>query len=208
MGVQRITNLDLGFMKRFPLINDPNIKNGEVVGLKPKTQYRIYLWAATNAGFGVPTFLDATTSPANIAPGAPTLVAVPSGDTSINITFAPSTRGVPGSVFYAQYRLPGRSKWEESYREFSKRFIEIFDLPTDTLFVVRMVATNGAGLTAFSESIDVRTGGSSAAGLKAGSSTWFIIILILLLILIAGIVGLFYLRRYRYQKGEFGHGGL
>lgn len=200
LAYQEISGLSLGYLTLAPALNDPTQTRGAVTGLKPDTNYRVYLYARTAVGNGEPNFLDVRTAPPNQAPDPPTFSVTASGQQAFNVTFAPSASGVAGSVFYVQYRMPGRSKWFETQREYRTRWILIDGLENDAWYDIRVVATNGAAMTSYSDIVRVQTGGQlSPNALQGASATWFICMVLILLGLIAFIIFLYFVRKRRLE---------
>ena len=52
-------------IKRFPPINDREQLSDRIIGLRPNTNYRVYIWARTSQGNGQPAHLDVRTANAN-----------------------------------------------------------------------------------------------------------------------------------------------
>ncbi|PAA80574.1 hypothetical protein BOX15_Mlig006634g9, partial [Macrostomum lignano] len=200
MAYQEINGLSLGYLTLAPPLTDPTQTRGAVTGLKPDTNYRVYLYARTAVGNGEPNFLDVRTAPPNKAPSPPTFSVSAIGQQAFNVTFAPSTAGVSGSVFYVQYRMPGRNKWFETQREYRNRWIQIDGLENDAWYDIRVVATNGAAMTSYSDIVRMQTGGEpSPNALRGASATWFICMVLILLALIALIIFLFFVRKRRLE---------
>uniref|UniRef100_A0A183TNX0 Fibronectin type-III domain-containing protein n=1 Tax=Schistocephalus solidus TaxID=70667 RepID=A0A183TNX0_SCHSO len=175
----------LAYANRYPPVMDGDLTTYEMTALRPNTTYRLIVIPRTKAGAGIEAFVDITTLDATVAPAAPTFFVSNIGDTTFNVTYEPSHRGLPGSVFFAQYREPGVIEWQESLREFIVRTFHISRLTPSTQYEVRMVATNGAQLSTASTSIYVWTTGPPVpGGLQGASATWFVLVFLIFLLLV------------------------
>ncbi|KAL7059988.1 hypothetical protein AAHC03_09230 [Spirometra sp. Aus1] len=198
---REIIGLDLAYATRYPTVMDGSLTTYEMTALRPNTTYRLIVIPRTKAGAGIEAFLDIATLDATIAPAPPTFFVSNIADTTFNITYEPSHRGLPGSVFFAQYREPGVIQWQESLREFIKRTFYITQLTPSTQYEVRMVATNGADLSAASTSIFVWTTGPPVpGGLQGASATWFVIVFLIFLLLVFFFVLFACIRNQRLKE--------
>ncbi|CAL8079591.1 unnamed protein product [Calicophoron daubneyi] len=193
-----LNGLEMGYGFRYDPLMDGFATSYQMPRLKPNTSYRITVWALTSAGAGVDTFVDLRTLPSDVAPTAPNFVVTTIGVSNFTVIYEPSHTGSPGTVFFVQYRQPGKVLWLESQRTFINRQITVNNLSSDTSYEIRMIATNGGRLSTASAIRLVTTLGPPGPGGLAGESgTWFIIVCVLLIFFIAVIIILILLRRHR-----------
>ncbi|KAF8568840.1 hypothetical protein P879_04178 [Paragonimus westermani] len=195
---KELQGLKMGFGFRYPALMNGTATGQRLTSLRPNTTYRITVWPMTSAGTGVDNFIDLTTAPSDVAPNAPNFVVTAVGLTNFTVLYEPSQRGIPGTVFFAQYRQPGVVLWIDSASTFSNRTIVVDSLTSDTSYEVRMVATNGAQLsTASAERLVHTLGGPGPGSLAGASGTWFIIVCMFLIAFIALLIFLILIRRRR-----------
>ncbi|GAA55926.1 neuroglian, partial [Clonorchis sinensis] len=125
---KELHGLEMGFGFRFPPLQDGNATQCRLPGLRPNTSYRITVWPFTSAGTGVDTFIDFSTAPSDVAPSPPNFVVTHIGMTNFTVMYEPSHIGIPGTVFFVQYREPGVIHWLESTRTFVQRVISVEEL--------------------------------------------------------------------------------
>ncbi|VDM16171.1 unnamed protein product [Hydatigera taeniaeformis] len=196
-----IRGLDIALSSRYPTVYDSSLTGYQMTALRSNTSYRLVVLARTSAGLGIDSFIDVTTLDATSTPGAPTFFVSDITETSFNITYEPSHRGEPGSVFFVQYRIPGIILWQESLRVFLSRTIYVANLLPSTKYEVRMVATNGAFLSTPSPSKAITTSGPPPpGGLEGASATWFAIVIILLILIIFTFVLIVCIRGQRLKE--------
>ncbi|CAH8446819.1 unnamed protein product [Schistosoma bovis] len=200
LEAMELNGLDVGYGFRYPPITDNSSTSYRMSRLKGNTTYRITIWPITAAGLGVDNFIDIQTAPTDQAPSPPTFVITHVTETGFTIIYEPSHVGLPGTVFFVQYRQPGIVHWLESVRTFINRTITVDGLMSDTTYTVRMVATNGDVLSTASEDRVIHTlGGPSPGSLAGDSGTWFIIVCTLLLFFIALLILLILVRKRRLE---------
>ena len=112
--------------------------------LTPNTTYRIYLAAATLAGTGEPIFIDQRTALYG-PPSPPTFAITGLNGTWANISWEPSRQGVPGSIFYVQYRERGSDPWLRSPDEYRRYFMSLIALELGITYQVCDGGTLGDG---------------------------------------------------------------
>ncbi|THD28052.1 Neuroglian [Fasciola hepatica] len=196
-----LKGLEMGFGFRYPNSTNATATSYRMPRLKPNTTYRITVWPKTAAGLGVDTFIDLTTAPSDVAPEAPSFAISAVGLSNFTVIYEPSHTGIPGTVFFVQYRQPGIIHWLESEPTFIEREIVVNQLLPDTSYEVRMVATNGAFLSTESATRLVHTlGGPGPDSLTGPSGTWFIIVCVLLLTFVAFLILLVLLRTRRLRE--------
>ncbi|EUB59051.1 Neuroglian [Echinococcus granulosus] len=196
-----IKGLDIALSSRYPTVHDGSLTGYEMTALRANTSYRLVVLPRTSAGLGIDSFIDITTLDVTSTPTAPTFFIADITETSFNITYEPSHRGEPGSVFFAQYRIPGIILWQESLRVFLSRTIHVAGLLPSTTYEVRMVATNGAFISTPSPPKIITTSGPAPpGGLEGASATWFAIVIILLIIIIFVFVLLICIRVQRFKE--------
>ncbi|KAM7535344.1 hypothetical protein Aperf_G00000097093 [Anoplocephala perfoliata] len=198
---REIKGLDIALSSRYPTVTDGSLTAYEVTALRANTSYRLVVTPRTSAGLGIDCFIDVTTLDVTSTPAAPTFFISDITDSGFNITFEPSHTGEPGSVFYAQYRIPGIILWQESLRVFLTRTIYVTGLRQSTQYEVRMVATNGALISTPSESKFVSTTGPAPpGGLEGSSAVWFAVTIIIFIILIFLLILLVCVRGQRFKE--------
>ncbi|CAH8462402.1 unnamed protein product [Heterobilharzia americana] len=196
-----LNGLDIGYGFRYPPVKDNITTFYRMSRLKGNTTYRITVWPITKAGLGVDNFIDIRTAPSDKAPSPPTFVITRVTETGFTVIYEPSHIGLPGTVFFVQYRQPGIVHWLESVRTFINRTISVDGLISDTSYTIRMVATNGDVMSATSEDRLIHTlGGPSPGSLAGASGTWFIIVCALLLFFFALLVLLILVRKRRLES--------
>ncbi|VDP88286.1 unnamed protein product [Echinostoma caproni] len=196
-----LKGLEMGFGFRYPTLMNATATSYRMPRLKPNTTYRITVWPMTSAGLGVDTFIDVTTAPSDRAPDPPSFAISSVGMSNFTVIYEPSHIGIPGTVFFVQYRQPGIIHWLESEPTFIEREIVVDDLVADTSYEVRMVATNGDLLSTASTTRIVHTlGGPGPASLTGAGGTWFIIVCLLLIAFIAFLILLVLLRTRRLRE--------
>ena len=62
MNILSVTGLNLGRIQYRDDIDGPLARRAQLTGLKPSTDYRIYLTASTDIGRGEAIFMDTTTA--------------------------------------------------------------------------------------------------------------------------------------------------
>lgn len=113
---ETVEGTELGTQReRFPQIEDPKITGVKLGNLKSGTKYRVTIHAVTKVGKGEPFFIELETK-GNEAAGIPDKpifdvnhVRANDGSDHVKITWYPNSSKVPGSNFYVQYRLKGKS---------------------------------------------------------------------------------------------------
>nr|CAH8826305.1 unnamed protein product [Trichobilharzia regenti] len=201
LEAMELNGLDIGYGFRYPRITDNMTTSYRMSRLKGNTTYRITVSPTTKAGLGVDNFIDIRTAPSDQAPSPPTFVITRITETGFTVIYEPSHTGLPGTVFFVQYRQPGIVHWLESVRTFINRTITVDSLMSDTTYAVRMVATNGDVMSATSEDRLIHTlGGPSPGSLAGDSGTWFIIVCTLLLFFTALLIILILVRKKRLEE--------
>uniref|UniRef100_A0A0R3W956 Neuroglian n=1 Tax=Taenia asiatica TaxID=60517 RepID=A0A0R3W956_TAEAS len=196
-----IRGLDIALSSRYPTVHDGSLTGYEMTALRANTSYRLVVLPRTSAGLGIDSFIDVTTLDVTSTPAAPTFFVADITETSFNVTYEPSHRGEPGSVFFVQYRIPGIILWQESLRVFLSRTIYVSGLLPSTTYEVRMVATNGAFIsTPAPPKIITTLGPPPPGGLEGASATWFAIVIILLILIIFVFVLLVCIRGQRFRE--------
>ncbi|VDD77025.1 unnamed protein product [Mesocestoides corti] len=182
---REIRGLDLGLSARYPTVFDGLLTGYELTALRANTSYRLIVFPRTSAGVGIDSFIDVTTLDETSIPNPPTFFVSDITDNTFNVTYEPSHTGPPGSVFFAQYRMPGIVLWQESLRVFLSRTIYVTGLQPSTKYEVRMVATNGAAISTASPSKVISTSGPPPpGGLQGASATWFAVVILLFILII------------------------
>ncbi|CAD5115432.1 DgyrCDS4407 [Dimorphilus gyrociliatus] len=187
ISYQIVKDLNLGRLQFREQVSDPDANYARLTGLRPETNYRIYLYAVTKAGRGEPIFLDMTTIPAS-RPYPPTFSITAVGRTFVNLTFEPSRIGNPGSVFYPQYRIRGFYHWTHAPDEVIDFNAYIGDLEPGTTYQIRMMSKNGETFESASEFQELRTDGTRE-GKASASQGWHIGLWIGLILVIAIFIG-------------------
>ncbi|KAK4473717.1 hypothetical protein MN116_003061 [Schistosoma mekongi] len=201
LEAMELNGLDIGYGFRYPSITDNSSTSYRMSRLKGNTTYRITIWPITEAGLGVDNFIHIKTAPSDEVPSPPTFVITHVTETGFTIIYEPSHIGLPGTVFFVQYRQPGIVHWLESVRTFMNRTIIVDSLMSDTTYTVRMIATNGDALSTASEDRVIHTlGGPSPGSLAGDSGIWFIIVCTLLLFFVALLVLLILIRKRRLES--------
>ncbi|KAL5966472.1 Neuroglian [Taenia solium] len=196
-----IRGLDIALSSRYPTVHDGSLTGYEMTALRANTSYRLVVLPRTSAGLGIDSFIDVTTLDVTSTPAAPTFFVADITKKSFNVTYEPSHRGEPGSVFFVQYRIPGIILWQESLRVFLSRTIYVSGLLPSTTYEVRMVATNGAFISTPSPPKVITTlGPPPPGGLEGASATWFAIVIILLILIIFVFVLLICIRGQRFRE--------
>lgn len=195
ISYQTITGLNLGRLQYREAVIEANASQSHVTGLNPNTTYRVYLSAATSAGKGEQIFIDATTSLSG-PPDPPTFAVVELNDTYAMISWEPSREGIPGSVFYVQYRPRGHYEWLRSPDEYMSYTMALIGLDAGTTYQVRVVAKNGDGFEAAAAWLELQTEGVAPGDFHLATSGWFYGIFIALFLIIVGLIGLMMLKKY------------
>jgi len=196
---QTITNLNLGRLQYREI--DGNVENGRLTGLNPNTTYRMFLSGKTNTGAGEPIFIDATTSESG-PPDPPTFAVVDLNETWANISWEPSRSGVPGSVFYVQYRPRERYEWLRSPDEYLLTYMPLVGLDPGTTYQVRVIAKNGDGYEAPATWLEFHTPGTAPGNFYLAESGWFWGIWISLFLIIVLLILLFVAKKYTDKDWE------
>ncbi|KAH9364505.1 hypothetical protein HPB48_018695 [Haemaphysalis longicornis] len=146
---QEVHGTQVGPMMELRLsMRDPLASHAKLVGLKPRTTYRIAIRASTADGFGDPYITEARTSdePERL-PDVPDFmwVHLPDGNPkeAIQVTWLPALKGHPGSHFYVQYRRKGDRTWEATTSEEYEDTIIVHGLEKKTLYEFRVIAVDG-----------------------------------------------------------------
>ncbi|VDN98408.1 unnamed protein product [Rodentolepis nana] len=198
---REINGLDIALSLRYPTVYDGSLVWYEVTALRANTSYRLVVIPRTSAGLGIDCFIDVTTLDVTSTPSPPTFFISDITDTTFNVTFEPSHRGEPGSVFFVQYRMPGIILWQESLRVFLSRTFYVTQLNPSTKYEVRMIATNGALISTASESKYITTTGPPPpGGLEGSSAIWFAVTIIIFIIVIFVFVLLICIRGQRFKE--------
>lgn len=99
------------------------------LGLKPGTNYRIYISATTRAGESKRYFIERSTKPKGFhKPGVPKFRWEPVRDTKttsvIRVYWIPSDDGKTGSHFYVKYKKRGETTYLRTTHEKNEDFQE------------------------------------------------------------------------------------
>jgi uncharacterized protein YneF (UPF0154 family) len=196
---QAITNLNLGRLQYRSIEGD--VDTGRLTGLNPNTTYRMFLSGQTNVGAGEPIFIDAATSESG-PPDPPTFAVVDLNETWANISWEPSRSGVPGSVFYVQYRPRERYEWLRSPDEYLLTYMPLVGLDPGTTYQVRVIAKNGDGYEAAATWLEFHTPGTAPGNFYLAESGWFWGIWISLFLIIVLLILLFVAKKYTDKDWE------
>ncbi len=93
------------------------------------------------------------------APTAPVVGILAWNETWIRVSWEPSRKGNPGSVFYTQYRPRSWYIWSNTADEYLENTADLVALSPGTTYQIRAVAKNGEGNEAASEWQEVTTSG-------------------------------------------------
>jgi uncharacterized protein YneF (UPF0154 family) len=198
---QSITNLNLGRLQYRDMTPGPDVNSERLTGLNPNTTYRVFLSAVTNVGSGDPIFIDVTTSLSG-PPDPPTFAIVDMNETWANISWEPSRTGIPGSVFYLQYRPRERYEWLRSPDEYLLTYMPLVGLDPGTTYQVRVIAKNGDGYEAPSVWQEFHTPGVAPGNFDISVSGWFYGIWISLFLIIVLLVLLFVAKKFTDKNWE------
>ncbi|XP_031632061.1 neuroglian-like isoform X2 [Contarinia nasturtii] len=129
--------------QRIPQINNPNITEAKVSGLKPETTYRFHVAARTDAGEGKDDYVEEKTKKAS-QPNKPSfwLKPVDPNNGTVQVIWTPQAGGNPGSTFYVKYRVSGTEKFERTDQIVNENFHTI-DLIPDTVYDIIIVVLDG-----------------------------------------------------------------
>ncbi|XP_035227979.1 neuroglian-like isoform X2 [Stegodyphus dumicola] len=187
---------------RKPQITDPRETRAKLAGLKPKTTYRIEIYATTKNGEGEKLFIETQTGDqAERPPDEPYFVwsHLPDvdGKAGVRVTWVPAGEGHPGSHFYVRYRKKGATSWESTQPEENQDSIIVTGLELGSLYEMKVVAVDGRFQTS-SKVEEFETGGMAAVQAPESSenfatAAWFIgmmcaIALLLLLLIIICLI--------------------
>lgn len=198
---QSITNLNLGRLQYRDITDDPDARVERVTGLNPNTTYRVYLRAATSVGTGEPIFVDATTELSG-PPDPPSFSIMNMNGTWAKVAWEPSRSGVPGSVFYVQYRQRGHYEWLRSPDEYLHNYMVLVDLNPGTTYQVRVVAKNGDGYEAGAVWLEFHTPGVAPGDFHLPTAGWFYGIWICLFLILVILIVLIVAKKYTDKNWE------
>lgn len=198
---QALSGMNIGRLQYYNMDISPNEITAKATGLNPNTTYRIYVAASTKAGKGEPIFVDSVTSSSGY-PDPPTFTIVDMNETFANITWQPSRSGVPGSVFYVQYKPRYHYDWLRSPDEYMAQHMSLRSLDPGTTYQVRVVAKNGDGYEAASVWQEFLTPGVAPGYFDLKTSAWFYGIWISLFLILLGVILLMLLKKYTDQKWD------
>ncbi|CAH1783792.1 unnamed protein product [Owenia fusiformis] len=200
LAFQKIKGLNLDVLQERPPIMNASATEGRLNGLQASTDYRVYLWGITQKGRGEEYFMDLRTSDPG-PPGAPSFVITNVTETAVNLTWVPSRSGIPGSVFYVQFRRQGKWEWQQSPDVYATRYHNLTNLDTGSYYEIRVIAKNGAGDETPSAIQEVWTKGTESVQ-SFISFLWLLIMLLVLLIFFILVGLVFYFHKKLPERQE------
>ncbi|XP_022162397.1 neuroglian-like isoform X2 [Myzus persicae] len=150
ISYESMTQQGVGERAKRPSITNPKQTSAKLASLKPSTNYRIYIQAATKAGVGEPFFIEQKTKsplPIDTELDKPEFNYVHKAynkffDT-VRIIWKPSLNRSPGSHFFVKYKLEGDYLYEETKHELDKNFIDVKGLKRGKLYEFIVVVVDG-----------------------------------------------------------------
>ncbi|XP_065066493.1 protein sidekick-2-like isoform X2 [Rhopilema esculentum] len=184
-------------------------------GLKPSTEYKIQLKAATRGyGFGdaaVVTLRTRGPFPGPVLPGSPGKPKILSvTETSVKLSWQEGTDGNSPIVYYKiQYAKSGgdwRTGWDVRYDQWGRNgsiiSYTLNKLDPDTQYLFRVIAENRVGASLASDAVSLKTNVENKKPFHA--ELWFILLIVVVAILIVALLILFIcLKRRRNEKSKY-----
>ncbi|XP_015921139.1 neuroglian [Parasteatoda tepidariorum] len=200
---REVSGTELGEIKeRKPQITDPSETREKLANLKPKTKYRIDIYATTKVGEGEKMYIEVETKD-NVArhPDEPHFVwsHLPDvdGKAGVRVIWVPAVEGHPGSFFFVRYKKKDDTAWESTLPEKNQDSILVTGLELGSLYEMQVVAVDGEYQTP-SKIEEFETGGMAAVQAPEtaesfATAAWFIgmmcaIALLLLLLIIICLI--------------------
>lgn len=200
------TKLD-PMIERDPPINASHITTARLVGLESNTKYRVTIRATTNAGVGVPYFVEVSTGSAIAQPpDKPSFVwsmlDTEDGQAGVLIQWNPNLQGHAGSHFYVQYKKKDETQYKDTSHILYDETVAIKGLDPGTVYEMKVVAVDGEYQVASDPEEIEMVGAVSAPRSKSSLSNagWFIGMMVAIVVLFCILIAVCLVKRNRGGK--------
>ncbi|KAJ3639541.1 hypothetical protein Zmor_002896 [Zophobas morio] len=195
-------------LARNPQINGGDVLSAKLSGLKPDTNYVIYITARTDAGESKEFYIERKTNPAGFSapPGVPDfdwepVKASEDGKGTVRIQWKPDKNSNPGSHFIVKYKKEGEPNYEE-VQVLNDDFVEIPGIAQSESYDFKVTSVDGDHhVDSRVKSINIYSDGPLIkANENMATAGWFIGMMLAIAILLLILIVVCIIKRNRGGK--------